>query len=163
MTVYKSELVAKDQTPTDQFDLWEPESIFVPDWSVPIEITNRYTTVIHTSRTGLEYRSGLAGKPLRTIGYQTLSFSEADIDHWKNAVYRNANARSLTPIWTDSTRIKRLMDPQTWTYEIDDTTDRRFQDDIWAITLRKANNPRAEDIVVNAVEDLPLGGTAGVY
>ena len=165
--VLRSDLVAKDQTPTDQFDLWEPESIFVPDWSVPIEVTNRYNTVIHTSRTGLEYRSGLAGKPLRTIGYQTLSFSEADIDHWKNSVYRNSYARSLTPLWSDSARIKRLMDPQTWTYELDDAADRRFQDDIdgpgWAITLRKGNSPRADDIVVSKVEDLPLGGTSGVY
>lgn len=166
MTVTKSDLVLKTNRPTDQFDLWEPECVFYPNWTTPLRFTTRYQTVIHTSRTGLESRTGLTSKPLRSMEYETLTLSESDIDNYRNVIERNAEARTLFPLFSESGKVGRLIDPQTGTYELNVDSRSRLSsgasDDIWTLLLERDDTAKSTNVEAVEIGDTGVTGSSFV-
>ena len=112
MTVRTSTLVERDSVPVEQTDLWEPASLFIADWTAPIQFTNSYTTVVHESRTGLESRAGVATKPRKTLINQSLIMSDSDVQHMKSTMRRAGEARTLTPLFCDPCPLIGIYNPQ---------------------------------------------------
>ena len=147
MAVVASQLVERDSEPEEQTDLWEPASLFVADWSSPIQFSNSYTTVVHESRTGLESRAGVATKPRKTLMNQSLILSDSDVQHMKSTMRRAGEARTLTPLFCDPCPLVGLYNPQhpygpSWAAK--NVADSRLANTGWSALVLKDNTPRAK-------------------
>ena len=147
MTVVPSTLVMRDATPLDQNDLWEPSSLFVADWSSPIQFTNSYTTVVHESRTRLESRAGVATKPRKSLSNQSLVMSDSDVQHMKSTMRRAGEARTLTPLFCDPCPLIGIYDPQHMygpSWSVKNSVHSRLSNTGWSALVLKDNTSRSK-------------------
>ena len=147
MTVTNSELVLRDSEPTSELDLWEPDSVFVADWSVPVEFTNSYTTVIHESRTGKEARVGIANKPRKTLLSQNKIFDAQDVTDMKGNMRRAGEARTLAPVLCDGCELLGVRNPQAPygpSWNISNAVDSRISKSGWSMLGKKQNHTQFE-------------------
>lgn len=142
MTVNVSDLVLRDSEPTSETDLWEPASVFVADWTLPVELTNSYTTVIHESRTAKEARIGLSNKPRKTLVSQNKIFDSGDVSDIKTIMRRVGESRTLTPMLCDPCQLIGINNPQSAsgpTWNIENATDSRISKSGWGMLGKKQN------------------------
>ena len=147
MTVVPSTLVERDSEPEAQTDLWEPASLFVADWSSPIQFANSFTTVVHESRTGLESRAGVATKPRKTLMNQSLILSDSDVQHMKSTMRRAGEARTLTPLFCDPCPLIGVYNPHhphgpSWLAK--NVENSRLANTGWSALVLKDNTARAK-------------------
>lgn len=104
-------------TPTDPAiplvdRFWEPQSLFIHDWSQPCRISSAWQTVISRSRTGSVQRNGISDKPKINSYYQSKCFNQ---DHWRNLkemMSKQEVCRYPSPLHSDACHGVTLFDPQ---------------------------------------------------
>jgi len=126
MTVIASPLVAKTDSIASVDDLWEPSTLFLPNWEQAIRLGTSYRGIVQASRSQSEQRYILAEKPRRSMTYRLRSYNSDDSERVRAFLARASRARTPIPFWPDITLPvgrKNITD----NIYIGDFRDRRFQ------------------------------------
>ena len=91
---------------------WEPQSLFIHDWSIPCRVSSAWQTIISRSRTGSVQRNGISDKPKVNAYYQSKCFNQ---DHWRNLkemMSKQEVCKYASPLHSDACYGVTLFDPQ---------------------------------------------------
>lgn len=100
MAVTPSTIIDPETAALDD-QLWGVPSAFIVDWSVPVQVRNQYTTDVKYAGSMVSSREGLRGKPKRVVTASVLGMEQIDIKLIRAAMFRQAQAKSLCPIFCD--------------------------------------------------------------
>jgi len=92
--------------------LWEPQKLFIHDWTSPVLLSSQWQTVIGKSRTGATQRNGLSDKPLLNLASASKCFNDTQ---WKNLtemLSKQQVSRYLAPMHCDPIHGVTLLNPQ---------------------------------------------------
>jgi len=108
---------------------WEPQALFIHDWSQPVTLRSKWNTVVSKSRTGEIQRIGLSDKPTLTLDSESRCFNQ---NHWSNLnemLSKQEVCRYLSPLHCDPIHGVTLFDPQYHRFAVtsDLNTRRLFQ------------------------------------
>jgi hypothetical protein len=108
---------------------WEPQRLFIHDWSQPVTLLNKWQTVVSKSRTGVTQRNGLSEKPMLSLASTAKCFESS---HWGNLgemFSKQEVCRYLAPLHCDPIHGVTLFDPQNHRFSVqsDLSTRRLFQ------------------------------------
>ena len=96
--------------------VWEPQSLFIHDWSIPCRVSSAWQTVVSRSRTGSVQRNGISDKPKVNAYYQSKCMNQ---DHWRNLkemMSKQEVCKYASPLHTDACHGVTLFDPQYHTF-----------------------------------------------
>jgi hypothetical protein len=120
-----SSTIVNPETGAQDNDLWGVPSAFIVDWSLSVRVTNQFSTDVKYASSMVSSREGLRGKPKRIVTATVTGLEQEEIKLIRAAMFRQAQARSLCPLYSDQTFLTANVTIGATTLSCD-TTFRRF-------------------------------------
>ena len=99
-----------------------------PDWDRGINLRKRWKTTIQTSLKNNEKRSSLYTWPRRIYRFTLIALNYNESIMLKQKIYKNLSNIWGVPYWQDETALSVQADSGQATLEIEDTTNRNFEE-----------------------------------
>lgn len=125
-TVDASTLIAATSTPTENYEVWTPDSWFSNNWVNPPVLRHRFATRILGPREGNEKRTARMDRPSRSIEVSFSAYDREQLRSLLNQARRWAKSNTLVPLFSDRGVLTSAESSGVSTLQVDTTQLRMF-------------------------------------